>query len=254
MCEHCDGGGIDEHGKRMATDSGIDARRDERRRTLVRRLDIVSAPLILLSIVSLATSTAVDEASRFGVALDWFETGLSVLFTAEYVARLTVGGRRYAFSFFGFVDLVAGLPGLLILGGSQEMLALRTLRAFRLIALLKLGRYSNAAGRLVRALKSVKEEFALLGATAAAVLFLAAFGIRYFEHEAQPDHFATFGDCLWWAVVSLTTVGYGDIYPETPGGKVFASVVLLLSLGIVAAPAGLIAAALSAQRQQSDDE
>lgn len=238
----------------MATDRGKDVVRSQRGPTLVRWLDIASAPLILLSVVSLAASTGIDAASPLGRYLDTFETVLSLLFTAEYLVRLSLGGRRYAFSFFGFVDLIAGLPGLLILGGSQELLALRTLRMFRLVALLKLGRYSNAARRLGEALKSVKEEFALLGATAAAVLFIAAFGIRYFEHEAQPDHFATFGDCLWWAVVSLTTVGYGDIYPETPGGKAFASVVLLLSLGIVAAPAGLIAAALSAQRQKSDDE
>lgn len=238
----------------MATDRSKEVARTQRGRTLVRWLDIASAPLILLSVVSLAASTEVDATSPLAVYLDTFETVLSLLFTAEYLVRLTLGGRRYAFSFLGLVDLIAGLPGLLILGGSQELLALRTLRMFRLVALLKLGRYSNAAGRLGDALKSVKEEFALLGATAAAVLFIAAFGIRYFEHEAQPDHFATFGDCLWWAVVSLTTVGYGDIYPETPGGKAFASVVLLLSLGIVAAPAGLIAAALSAQRQKPDDE
>ena len=102
-------------------------------------------------------------------------------------------------------------------------------------------------------LRSVREEFALLAGVAATVLCLAAFGIRYFEHEAQPEHFSTFGDCLWWAVVSLTTVGYGDIYPETSGGKAFASVVLLLSVGIVAAPAGLIAAALSTQKRADDD-
>ena len=160
-------------------------------------------------------------------------------------------GTRSAF--FGFVDLLAGLPGMLLLGGSQDLLVLRTLRVFRLVSLLKIGRCGGTAARLWRALVSVKEEFALLAGTAVTVLFLAAFGIRYFEHEAQPEHFSTIGDCLWWAVVSMTTVGYGDIYPATPGGKVFASVVLLLSLGIVAAPAGLIAAALAAQKKESPD-
>lgn len=219
----------------------------------IRRLDFASAPLIVLSGVSLALSYEFDAASDVARYLGLFETALSVLFTAEYLARLAMGGRKYAFSFFGFVDLLAGLPGLLILAGGHDLLALRLLRLFRLVALFKLGRYGSAATRLAAALRSVKHEFALLGVTAVAVLCLSAFGIRHFEHEAQPEHFATYGDCLWWAVVSLTTVGYGDVYPSTPGGKVFASIVLLLSLGIVAAPAGLLAAALSEQRRREDE-
>lgn len=219
---------------------------------ILRRLDFITAPPIVLSAVSVAVGGDFVEgpAARW---LDRFEIALSLLFTAEYCFRLYLGRQRYAFSFFGVVDLLAGVPGLLILAGGQELLALRVLRLFRLLALLKLGRYGRAASRLARALRSVREEFALLGATAGTVLCLAAVGIRYFEHEVQPGYFATFGDCLWWAVVSLTTVGYGDVFPVTAGGKVFASVILLLSLGIVAAPAGLIAAALSAQRV-SDSE
>ena len=234
---------------RQASDSAF----ADRHAAVLRWLDMASAPLILLSVVSLAFSTEIDPASSLVKYLDHFETGLSVAFSAEYVTRLVLGGSRYAFSFFGFVDLLAGLPGMLLLGGSQDLLVLRTLRVFRLVSLLKVGRYGGTAARLWRALVSVKEEFALLAGTAVTVLFLAAFGIRYFEHEAQPEHFSTIGDCLWWAVVSMTTVGYGDIYPATPGGKVFASVVLLLSLGIVAAPAGLIAAALTAQKKESPD-
>ena len=225
---------------------------------ILRRLDLLAAPLIILS----AASVAVGGDLARGTAASWLdrgETALSVLFTAEYCYRLYLGRRRYAFSFFGVVDFLAGVPGLLILAGGQELLALRVLRLFRLLALLKLGRYGRAAMRLGTALRSVREEFALLGATAGTVLCLAAVGIRHFEHDVQPEYFATFGDCLWWAVVSLTTVGYGDVYPVSAGGKAFASVILLLSLGIVAAPAGLIAAALSAQRDslhspQSDHE
>lgn len=224
----------------------------QRKLAIVQRLDIVSAPFIVLSAVSLAAGTGLDDASGAARTLRQFETALSVLFTVEYAARLCLGGRKYAFSLFGVVDLLAGIPGLLILSGSSELIALRLLRVFRLFALFKLGRYSTAAARLGSALRSVREEFALLGATAGTVLYLSAFGIHYFEHEAQPEEFATFGDCLWWAIVSLTTVGYGDAYPSTPGGKAFASLVLLLSLGIVAAPAGLIAAALTAQRSERE--
>ena len=132
---------------------------------ILRRLDLLAAPLIILS----AASVAVGGDLARGTAASWLdrgETALSVLFTAEYCYRLYLGRRRYAFSFFGVVDFLAGVPGLLILAGGQELLALRVLRLFRLLALLKLGRYGRAAMRLGTALRSVREEFALLGATA----------------------------------------------------------------------------------------
>ena len=171
------------------------------------------------------------------------------LFSAEYITRLILNGRRYAISFYGVIDLLASFPALFI----HDMMALRLPRLFRLIRLIKLAKYGAAAAWLGRPIRSVKEEFALLFAIALAILCLAAFGIRYFEYEAQPDAFATFSDCLWWAVVSLTTVGYGDVYPFTNGGEVFASIVLLLSLGVIAAPARLIAAALSRTTRRDDD-
>ena len=221
--------------------------------TVLRRLDRLSAPLIVLSAVSIAFGPDVGDGIA-GVWIDRFEIALSILFSAEYAIRLYFGGRRYAFSFYGVIDLLAGLPGLVILAGGHELLAIRVLRLFRLLALLKLGRFGGATARLGAALHSVRDEFALLAAAVGIMLFLAAIGIRHFEAEVQPEHFATFVDCLWWAVVSLTTVGYGDVYPITAGGKAFAAITLLVSLGIVAAPAGLIAAALSAQENPGEKE
>ncbi len=214
--------------------------------TVLRRLDVLSAPLIVLSAVSIAFGPDVGDGIA-GVWIGRFEIALSILFSAEYAVRLYLGGRRYAFSFYGVIDLLAGVPGLVILAGGHEMLAIRVLRLFRLLALFKLGRFGRATARLGAALHSVRDEFALLAATVGIMLFLAAIGIRHFEAEVQPEHFSTFVDCLWWAVVSLTTVGYGDVYPITAGGKAFAAITLIVSLAIVAAPAGLIAAALSAQ-------
>ena len=109
--------------------------------------------------------------------------------------------------------------------------------------ILKLSRYSEA-------MALAKEEIVLFAGVAIALLCLSAAGIWYFEHEAQPEAFASIMHSLWWATATLTTVGYGDVYPVTAGGKLFTSVILMCGLGIVAVPAGLVAAALSQVRQQ----
>ena len=95
----------------------------------------------------------------------------------------------------------------------------------------------------------VREELVVFAGMAAVLIFVAAVGIYHFEHEQQPDEFASVFHGLWWAIVTLTTVGYGDAYPVTTGGRVFAAVVVLLGIGIVAVPTGLFASALSRARE-----
>ena len=212
---------------------------EEQGSALERRLDYCVLPLIVLSAVLLATDAGQDGGETFG----WYyvEVTLSILFAAEYVTRLALGGRRYALSFYGVIDIMAILPAFIV----QDALALRILRLFRIFTLFKLGRIGGAAHRMANALKTVKEEFLLVGVGACTVLLVSAFGIRHFEHEAQPEAFSDYGDCLWWAVASMITGEYGDVSPVTIGGKAFSTVILILSLGIIAAPAGLIASALS---------
>ncbi len=168
-------------------------------------------------------------------------TGQFICSKTGHIYLLTTGGRRYALSFYGVIDIMAILPAFIV----QDALALRILRLFRIFTLFKLGRLGGAAHRMARALKTVKEEFLLVGVGACTVLLVSAFGIRHFEHEAQPEAFSDYGDCLWWAVASMITGEYGDVSPVTIGGKAFSTVILILSLGIIAAPAGLIASALS---------
>jgi len=160
--------------------------------------------------------------------------------------------RGYAFSFFGIVDLIAILPFYITTG-----LDLRSARAFRLLRLfrlLKLARYSEAIRRYHRAFSIAKEELILFGMTALIMFYLAAIGIYYFENEAQPEIFASVFHSFWWAVATLTTVGYGDIYPVTSGGKIFTFFVLMIGLGFVAVPTGLVASALSTARQEAKDQ
>ena len=107
-------------------------------------------------------------------------------------------------------------------------------------------------GRFGKAIGLAKEEIVLFLAVPVILLYLSAVGIYHFEHEAQPEAFPSIVHSLWWATATLTTVGYGDVYPVTAGGKVFTFVILMCGLGIVAVPAGLVAAALSKVRHDED--
>jgi len=149
------------------------------------------------------------------------------------------------------VDLAAILP--FYLGTGVDLRSIRTLRLLRLFRILKLARYSAAVRRFHRALAMAKEEIILFLTATAILLYLGAVGIYYFESEAQPERFGSVLHCLWWAVATLTTVGYGDVYPVTSGGKVFTCLILLVGLGFVSVPAGLVASALGRARQMEDE-
>ena len=146
---------------------------------------------------------------------------------------------------------LAILPFYLAVG--VDLRAVRTFRLLRLIRILKLARYSAAIRRLHRAAIIVREELVLFLNVALILIFLSAVGIYYFESSSQPEQFASVFHSLWWAIVTLTTVGYGDVFPITTGGRVFTFFVLFLGLGIVAVPTGLFASALSKAREEEED-
>jgi voltage-gated potassium channel len=159
---------------------------------------------------------------------------------------------KFIFSFYGLVDLLAILPFYLSFG-----VDLRTLRAFRLLRLfkiLRLPKYARAIRRIRLALALIKEELILFLSLSGVLLYLSSVGIYYFEHAAQPEVFTSVLHSLWWSLITLTTVGYGDMYPITAGGKLFTFAVLLVGLGIISIPAGLIASALSEARDIAEDQ
>jgi voltage-gated potassium channel len=212
------------------------------------RLDYVIQVLIILSLVSFAVETLPDLGESQRRYLSWFETATVLIFTVEYLTRIVLSRPKsaYAFSFFGIIDLLAILPFYIAAG-----IDLRSLRAFRLLRLLrimKLARYSSAMRLFARAFVIAREELILFGATALVVLYLAAVGIYYCEREAQPEAFSSVFACMWWALTTLTTVGYGDIFPVTTGGRIFTFFILVIGLGVVAVPTGLLASALSKAR------
>ncbi len=209
--------------------------------------------LILLCLTTFSLETLPQLTAQQRQTLEHIETASALVFTIEYLLRLWVAERpvQFALSFFGIVDLIAILPFLLAAG-----LDLRSLRAVRFLLLFrafKLVRYTAALHRFRRAFTVAREELVLFLCCAALVFYFAGVGIYYCEHKAQPDKFASVFDGLWWAICTLTTVGYGDIYPMTPGGKFFTIVVLMVGLGVVAVPTGLVASALSRARDEDDE-
>ncbi|MBN1907551.1 MAG: ion transporter [Deltaproteobacteria bacterium] len=215
--------------------------------------DLFIQLLIIISIISFSIETIPNLRASTIKTLSIIETVTVTIFTLEYLIRLYVSKKKlkYIFSFYGIVDILAIAPSLLSTG--VDLRSLRILRMLRLFRLFKLVRYNKAIKRLGRALYMAREEFVLFGITALMLLYLSAVGIYYFENEAQPEQFKSVFHSLWWAVATLTTVGYGDVYPITIGGKIFTFIILMIGLGIVAVPAGLLASSLSAARSENEN-
>ena len=225
-------------------------KRDDNGHITFGRFDYIIQALIVLSLISFALETLPNLSSQHRDLLRIFEVGTITIFTIEYLFRFWLSRPRgsYALSFFGIVDLVAILP--FYISSGIDLRSVRAFRLLRLFRLLKLARYSSAMQRYHRAFMIAREELILFGFTALIMFYLASVGIYYFEHQAQPETFASVFHSFWWAVATLTTVGYGDIYPVTAGGKVFTFVVLMIGLGFVAVPTGLFASALSVAREE----
>jgi voltage-gated potassium channel len=206
--------------------------------------------LVVANLTALAFETLPDLSPFWRQALWNFEVFCAAVYTVEYAVRLYLAHPRwrYATSFYGIIDLLAIAPFYLMLAFNLQ--AVRAFRLLRLLRLFKLVRYTNAVYRFRRAFAIARDDLILFGVIALIILYLSAIGIYHFEHEAQPERFASVFDSLWWAVATLTTVGYGDIYPITAGGRLFTFVILVLGLGVIAVPSGLLASALSRVRSE----
>tara|TARA_R110002051_G_scaffold126513_1_gene200130 strand:- start:485 stop:1201 length:717 start_codon:yes stop_codon:yes gene_type:complete len=206
--------------------------------------------LIIVSLVTFSIDTLPNLSKDLKQILYLVEIITVVIFSFEYLLRFLLAKKKlkFIFSFYGLVDLLAILPFYLSTG--YDLRAIRIFRLLRLVRILKLFKYNQAIKRFHRALVIAKEELILFGFVAAIMLYLSAVGIYYCESDAQPEQFSSVFHSLWWSVTTLTTVGYGDMYPITVGGKIFTFFILTIGLGIVAVPTGLLASALSEARKQ----
>ena len=206
-----------------------------------RRFDLFTQSLILLSLISFSFETLPDLDEGTKKLLNTFEIISVCLFSVEYLLRVFLNKNpfRYIFSFFGIIDLLAILP--FYLASGIDLRSIRIFRLFRLFRVFKLLQYNDALDRVSDAFASVKKELVVFGVATIFLLYVAAVGIYYCENPSQPEQFKSVFHSLWWAVTTLTTVGYGDMYPITVGGKIFTTFVVFIGMGMVAIPTGLLA-------------
>lgn len=205
--------------------------------------------LILLSLIAFTIETLPNNSKSTINFLSVFETSCIIIFSVEYILRILISKKplKYVFSFYGIIDFLAIFP--FYLRSAYDLRALRVFRIFRVFRVLKLIRYNKALNRFHVAAKIVREEMILFFIVTFIFIFLASSGIYFFENEAQPESFKSIIHSGWWAIATLTTVGYGDVYPITVGGKIFTFFILLVGVGVVTVPAGLVASALAKARE-----
>lgn len=219
-----------------------------------RLFDYGIQAFIIFSIIVYAVGTLPNLSERTRKILHIIDIICYVTFTIEYFSRIYIYKKKlkYIFGFYGIIDLLAILP--FLVGSTFDLRALRALRVFKIISALRIGKYSKAMNRFSIAMKLIKPELMMYFIVSGIFIFLASAGIYYFEHEVQPVKFASIFHSLWWAIITLTTVGYGDVYPITVGGRVFTFFILLIGLGVVTIPAGLIASSLTKAREMAEEE
>lgn len=207
--------------------------------------------LILISLIGFTLETLPDNSPQFKTILRYIEVISVIIFTIEYFLRIYVAKKatHYIFSFYGIIDFLAIFPFYI---GANSLLSLRAFRIFRIFRAFKLIRYNTALARFRQAWVIIKEEVILFLIVTAIFLFLASAGIYYFENPEQPEVFSSIFASGWWSVVTLTTVGYGDVYPITAGGKIFTFFILMIGVGIVTVPAGLVSSALTKAREMEE--
>jgi voltage-gated potassium channel len=209
--------------------------------------DIILICLIIMSVIAVMLDSVAHIRLIFGDVLYYLEWMFTIVFTIEYILRLISVGRplRYATSFYGIIDLLAIVPTYfsVIFPGSQYLLVIRILRLLRIFRVLKMAKYLNQSQILVAALKASRRKITVF---LFVVLLLAViFGSMIYVIEGEQNGFTSIPRSIYWAIVTLTTVGYGDISPKTGLGQAMAAIIMIMGYGIIAVPTGIVSVELA---------
>jgi voltage-gated potassium channel len=212
--------------------------------------DYFISALIVLNVVAIMLESVNSLKETYHIYFKTFEVVSVVIFSIEYLLRIYIADLTYKksrnprltfiFSFYGMVDFLSIIPFYLPFFVVLDLRFLRILRLMRFLRIFKLNRYSNALQIISDVLRSKRSELITTGFLAIVVILIASFLIYYTEGVAQPDSFPNIFASIWWSIVTLTTVGYGDVYPITITGKFVGAIIAIMGIGLVALPTGII--------------
>ncbi len=217
-----------------------------------KRFQVFILSLIALNVFAVCLETVKPLHDAWETEFEVFDITSVGIFSIEYIVRFWAassnrefagwkGRMRYLFSPLSLVDLLAVAPFYLPVFGI-DLRFVRTFRFLRILRAAKMGRYSRAVRTLGRVVAAKRDELVAAFLVIALLLIVAASFMFFIEHDAQPDKFSSIPETMWWAVSTLTTVGYGDVYPITPLGKTLASIIAILGIGLFALPTGILGA------------
>lgn len=208
--------------------------------TAERAFDGTLIVAILLSVVVVMLDSVAAIHARYGHELWIAEWIFTVLFTIEFALRVWVSDKRYVFSFYGLIDLAAIVPTYLAIffPTGRFFVALRVLRVARVFRILKLAQYVQEASVLTQALRASRHKITVFITTVLSVVVVA--GSVMYMVEGSASGFTSIPQGIYWAIVTMTTVGYGDVAPQTPLGKALASVLMIVGYGVIAVPTGIM--------------
>jgi voltage-gated potassium channel len=216
--------------------------------------DIILLILILLSVIVVSLESVSSYNEKYGEYFDKIEWIITILFTIEYILRVITIDKpsKYIFSFFGVIDFLSTIPKYISLfyAGANILIVLRALRLLRVFRILKLSPFVGESQKLKKSLKASQAKISVFLLTVI-ILTIVLGTIMYLVEYGKGSGFDNIPKSIYWAIVTLTTVGYGDIAPVTPLGQFIAALVMILGYGIIAVPTGIVSAEYSRQQKES---
>ncbi len=219
-----------------------------------KAFDVCLLVAIIASVTAVVVESIPGMRESYGLWIDIAEWAFTILFTIEYVFRILTFPRpkEYIFSFFGMVDLLAIIPSYLgvFFVGMESLLVIRAIRLLRVFRVLKLMQFSKEALVLVSAMRrSLVKIIVFIGAVLTVVVIA---GATMYLIEGEEHGFTSIPKAMYWAIVTMTTVGYGDLVPQTAFGRVFASFLMIIGYGIIAVPTGIVSVEIAQSARESE--